>query len=68
MKLVGDNDGIEELKNIKENNLFYLKYLIKEAETSLNRTAEFKGKDGKQKYKIQYNPMTKEFTVEKITT
>jgi len=68
MKLVGDNDGIEELKNIKENNLFYLKYLIKEAETSLNRSAEFKGKDGKQKYKMSYNPMTREFTVEKLTS
>jgi hypothetical protein len=58
MKLVGDNDGIEELKYIKESNLFYLKYLIKEAETSLNRTAEFKGRDGKQKFKISYNPQT----------
>jgi len=68
MKLAGDTVGIEELKYIKENNLFYLKYLIKEAETSLNRSAEFKGKDGKQKYKIMYNPMTGEFAVEKLTT
>ncbi len=66
MKLGGDLQGIEELKYIKENNLFYLKYLLKEAETSLNRTVEFKGRDGKQKYKMVYNPLTKEFVVEKL--
>ncbi len=66
MKLGGDSAGIEELKYIKENNLFFLKFLLKEAETSLNRSAEFKARDGKQKYKILFNPSSKEFTIEKI--
>lgn len=66
MKLAGDSDGIAELKYIKDTNLFYLKYLLKEAETNLNRAAEFKARDGKNRYKLVYNPMTKEFAVEKI--
>ena len=67
MKLTGDPDGLEELKFIKENKIFYLKFLLKEAETNTNRTAEFKDRNGNQRYKLTYNPFEREFRVEKIT-
>jgi len=66
MKLAGDPQGLEELKFMKENKLFYLKYLLKEAQTSTYRMVEFRGQDGKQKYRLKYFPDKDEFLVEKI--
>ncbi len=66
MKLTGDPEGLEELKTIKENNLFYLKYLLKEAQTSTYRNVEFKGRDGKKKFRLKYFPDRDEFMVEQV--
>ncbi len=67
MKFTGDPQGIEELKQIKDNNVTYLKYLLQEARTNFYRTAEFKGSDGVTKYKITFSPQTGDLEVEKVT-
>ncbi len=63
MKLTGDPVGLEELKRIKEENIFYLKFIIKEAKSNTDYTANFKDKTGKQKYKLCYDPAMDSFTV-----
>ena len=63
MKLEGDPQGLEELKRIKEENLFYLKFIMKEAKSKTDNTATFKDKAGRQKYKLSYDPATDAFTV-----
>jgi hypothetical protein len=67
MKFTGDPQGIEELKQIKENNLSYLKYLLQEAQTNFYHTAEFKASDGVTKYKITFSPQTGDLDVQKMT-
>ncbi|MCL4478752.1 MAG: hypothetical protein M1381_06595 [Deltaproteobacteria bacterium] len=66
MKLNGDPEGIEELKRIKEENFFYLKFIIKEAKSNTDNKTTFKDKTGKQKYDFIYDPITDSFTVSKI--
>ncbi|UCD85942.1 MAG: hypothetical protein JSU92_07050 [Deltaproteobacteria bacterium] len=66
MKLTGDSEGIAELKFIKENKLFYLKFLLNEAKTNTNRSAEFKGRDGKTKYRMTFNDLSGELKIDKI--
>ncbi|MGB9736547.1 MAG: hypothetical protein ACP5JP_10060 [bacterium] len=63
MKLEGDPQGLEELKRIKEENLFYLKFIMKEAKSNTDNIAFFKDRTGKQKYKLSYDPSTDAFTV-----
>ena len=63
MKFVGDEEGIAALKRMKEERLEYLKYLLTEARTNVDRTTTFKDND--QKYRITYNPQTQELTVAK---
>lgn len=48
MELVGDADGLLELKRMREERKDFLKFLITEAKTSFSRQAEFKGKDGRR--------------------
>lgn len=67
MKLIGDSEGIEELKFIKENKIFYLKFLLNEAKSNSNRRAEFKGRDGKTKYWITFYDLSGEIKIEKIS-
>ena len=47
MNLVGDPDGLAELKVIKAERKDFLRFLITEARTSFSRSAEFKGADGR---------------------
>lgn len=65
MKLTGDSEGIEELKFIKENKIYYLKFLLNEAKTNTTRCAEFKGRDGKTKYRITFFDLSGEIRIEK---
>lgn len=67
MKFTGDPQGIEELKQIKDNNLDYLKYLLQEARTNFYHTAEFKSSDGVTKYQITFSPQTGDLDVQKMT-
>jgi hypothetical protein len=46
VKLVGDTDGIAALKELSQNNRDYLKFLIAEAGTNTDHTANFTGPDG----------------------
>ncbi len=66
MKFTGDPQGIEELKQIKETRLDYLKYLIQEARTNFYHSAEFKSSDGVTKYKIIYSIQTGDLEVERV--
>ncbi len=66
MKLTGDPEGLEELKRIKEENLFYLKFIMKEAKSNTDNTTIFKDKTGKQKYRLFYDPATDSFNVTEI--
>lgn len=63
MKLEGDPEGLEELKRIKEENLFYLKFIMKEAKSNTDNIAFFKDRTGKQKYKLYYDSSKDAFTV-----
>lgn len=64
MKLSGDKEGLEELKYIRENKLFYLKFLLKEAQTNTDHRAAFKGRN-LEKYVLIYDNMKDEFVVKK---
>ncbi len=63
MKLTGDPVGLEELKRIKEENLFYLKFIMKEAKSNTDNISNFKDKAGKQKYRLTYDPADDSFNV-----
>lgn len=64
MKLTGDIEGLEELKFIKENKIFYLKFLFKEAQTNTDNKAYFKGRK-LDKYILVYNKVKDEYVVHK---
>ena len=48
MNLVGNLEGLQELKKLKEERKDFLRFLITEAKTSLSRSSVFKGTDGRQ--------------------
>ncbi len=64
MNLSGDPEGIEALKKLKETNLEYLKFLLKEAQTVFEQQVEFKSEDGKV-YLLKFDKFKKELSVEK---
>ena len=66
MKLVGDRDGIEELKKMQQERKDYLKYIITEAKTNTDLSTTFRSADQERKYKLTYNRLSQELTVEKI--
>lgn len=63
MKFTGDEDGIAALKRMKEGRLEYLKYLLQEARTNFDHTAEFKDQD--KKFKIVFDSQKGELNVQK---
>jgi uncharacterized protein (DUF736 family) len=65
MKLVGDPDGLEELKKMQTERKDYLKYIITEAKTNTDLSTTFRSSDGQTKYKIIYNRAAQELSVEK---
>ena len=66
MKLVGDPDGIQELKKMQSERKDYLKYIITEAKTNMDLSTAFSGSDGETKYKLVYDRMAQELRVEKM--
>ncbi len=66
MKLVGDQEGIEELKRMQEERKEYLKYIITEAKTNTDLSTTFTSSDQGTKYKLTYNRLSQELTVEKV--
>jgi hypothetical protein len=67
MKLVGDPQGIEELKFFKdkEDKKEYLKLILNEAKTNTDYTARFKDRGNQVSYVLIYDPATGDFRVEK---
>jgi hypothetical protein len=63
MNLVGNPEGVLELKKIREERKEYLKFLITEAKTSFSRSATFKGSDGRT-WKITFDGQKDEMSVE----
>ena len=64
MKLIGDNDGMNELKKMQNERRDYLKYIITEAKTNTDLSTTFTGSDG-VKYKLIYDRMNQQFNVVK---
>ena len=64
MKLSGDPRGLEDLREIKEKKVEYLKFLITSAKTNFDRKMEFKSMDNQRIYYLIYEPTTSEFRVE----
>lgn len=64
MKLIGDPRGLEDLREIKEKKVEYLKFLITSAKTNFDRKMEFKSIDNQRSYFLVYDPVTLEFRVE----
>ncbi len=63
MNLVGNLEGLQELKLLKEERKDFLRFLITEAKTSLSRSSVFKGVDGRQ-WKICYHVQKDELEVQ----
>lgn len=66
MKLTGDEKGIEVLKAMHATNNDYLKFLLQEAKTVFGNMVDFKSSDGKEFYRLHFNPTSGEFKVEKL--
>jgi hypothetical protein len=67
MKLVGDPQGIEELKFFKENEekKEYLKLILNEAKTNTDFKTRFKDRANQTHYILTYDPTTGDFSVQK---
>jgi len=65
MKLVGDDQGIEALKAIRQQRPDYLKFLITEARSSTLQFVEFFS-DDKRKFLLKFRARTGELVVEKL--
>jgi hypothetical protein len=63
MKLNGDPQGIEVLKELSRTKMDWVKYVITEAKTNFDHTSHFKSESGK-KYKLIYDPQNGEFNIE----
>lgn len=66
MKLTGDQKGIEVLKTMHSDNNDYLKFLLQEARTVFGNLVDFKSSDGKESFRLRFDPATGEFKVEKL--
>ena len=64
LKLTGDPRGLEDLREIKEKKVEYLKFLITSAKTNFDRKMEFKSVDNQRSYSLVFDPITGEFRVE----
>lgn len=62
MQLTGDSEGIGELKRLHGENRGYLKFLLDEAKSNTDLTAEFTGKNGVH-YKVVLDPRTGDVNV-----
>jgi hypothetical protein len=67
MKLLGDPQGIEELRFFSETDekKEYLKLLLNEAKTNTDNTTTFKDRNSSVKYTLVYNPGSGDFTIDK---
>jgi hypothetical protein len=68
MKLTGDQGGIEALKELKEKNSGYLKFVLNEMRTNTDLCATFKSHDGARKYKATYDPHTGDVNIQQVSS
>jgi hypothetical protein len=68
MKLVGDPQGIEELKFFKEkeDKKEYLKLILNEAKTNTDFKTRFKDRESRVQYVLTFDPATGDFHVQKL--
>ncbi len=66
MNLTGDAKGIEDLREIKEKKVEYLKFLLTSAKTNFDRTVNFTSIDGKINYKLLFDPIKNVFNIEPV--
>lgn len=64
MNLTGDQKGIEDLREIKEKKVDYLKFLITSAKTNFDRMVKFTSVDGERNYHLIFDPVKGEFRIE----
>lgn len=62
MKLTGDERGVRALKELFNTNKEYVRFILKEAETSTDHTSDFRTGTG-EKFILVYSPKTAEFKV-----
>ena len=67
MNLTGDEKGIEDLREIKEKKVEYLKFLLTSAKTNFDRMVKFTSIDGERSYNLVYDPVSNLFRVEIIS-
>ncbi len=67
MKLLGDPQGIEELKFFRdsEDKKEYLKMILNEAKTNTDFKTRFKDRNSQNHYVLTYDPATGDFNVAK---
>ncbi len=63
MKLVGDPEGIAQLKILHDEDKTYLKFLVGEAKSNTDLTARFKAKDGR-KFKLRVDLVSGDLDVQ----
>lgn len=64
MQLVGDPEGVAALKELAQSSREFLKFLISEAQTSVNHTAPFSGPDG-TKWQLVLKPGSSDLEVQR---
>lgn len=62
MNLVGDEEGLKALHEMKGSNREYLKFLIQEARTVFGGFVDFKSKDGAA-YRLTWDPRDQRLVV-----
>lgn len=65
MKISGDPEGIAALKNLKERDPEYLKFILKEATTNTDLKSYYRSPEG-IKFEITFIPKNFEFVVKKV--
>ena len=65
MRLVGDPEGIAQLKALHAQNREYLKFLVGEAKSNTDLQAPFTGANG-QRYVLRVDPRTGDLDVQPV--
>jgi hypothetical protein len=65
MNLTGDPQGIEALHALKTTNKDYLRFLLQEARTVMERRVDFKAADG-TKYRLEFVPEETKLVVTRL--
>lgn len=67
MRLVGDTEGIEVLKQLVADHREYLKFLLAEAGSNTDHVAPFRGPDGSL-WQLVHHPLTGDIEVRRASS